>query len=319
MPAAISVISSTLVGCVGCQAGIEYLQTYVKNSLNLITFASFVFTATYGLIFHSKFFTVPNHIPIKSYASIVAIFFTVNMANNYAIKFAIYFPLFIIFKSGTLIANMSMGYILRNYRYNIKQIMAVMVVTAGIIIFTLASYEPNSEMIRIGIDTSNWIIPIPPFLCGIALLSFALILSAYLGLYQETFYQKHGKHNEEMMFFVHFLSIPAFALIGNEMGEAFESANSTPSFEVFGIDMIVPRAWVYILIICLFQFLCTRSVYSLSSVTTSLNVTMVLTLRKFFSLLISFLVFNNSFNMFHIIGASFVFIGSFLFSTSFKS
>uniref|UniRef100_A0A8R1IRL5 Uncharacterized protein n=1 Tax=Caenorhabditis japonica TaxID=281687 RepID=A0A8R1IRL5_CAEJA len=66
-------------------------------------------------------------------------------------------------------------------------------------------------------------------------------------------------------------------------------------------------------------FGCTKGVYMLSAVTTSLNVTMVLTLRKFFSLLISFLVFENAFNMFHVIGAAFVFIGTFMFSVSFKS
>ncbi|UMM27300.1 hypothetical protein L5515_010653 [Caenorhabditis briggsae] len=314
---AAAVISMTLFGCVGCQAGIEYLQTYVKNSLNLITFSSFIFTATYGLMFHSKFFTVPNRIPIKSYAKIVAIFFTVNMANNLALKFAIYFPLFIIFKSGTLLTNMTMGYIIRSYRYNLKQIIAVIVVTAGIVIFTLASYEPGAENIRSGIDSNSWTIPVPPFVVGICLLSFSLILSAYLGLYQETFYQKHGKHNEEMMFYVHFLSIPAFALVGDEMMPAFYAANKTPSFVVAGIDTVVPSAWIYIFAICLFQFGCTKGVYMLSAVTTSLNVTMVLTLRKFFSLLISFFVFNNAFNMFHTIGAAFVFIGTFLFSVSF--
>uniref|UniRef100_A0A1I7TQW6 UAA transporter n=1 Tax=Caenorhabditis tropicalis TaxID=1561998 RepID=A0A1I7TQW6_9PELO len=300
---ALAVISTTLFGCVGCQAGIEYLQKYVKNSLNLITFSSFIFTATYGLIFHSKFFTVPNRIPIRSYAKIVAIFFTVNMANNLALKFAIYFPLFIIFKSGTLLTNMTMGWIIRSYRYNLKQVIAVIVVTAGIVIFTLASYEPGASNIRSGIDSNSWMIPVPPFIVGIGLLSFSLILSAYLGLYQETFYQKHGKHNEEMMFYVHFLSIPAFALVGDEMMPAFHAANDTPSFVVAGIDTVIPSAWIYIFAICLFQsvfplledpyslisrFGCTKGVYMLSAVTTSLNVTMALTLRKFFSLLISF-------------------------------
>ncbi|CDO41128.1 UAA transporter [Caenorhabditis elegans] len=212
---------------------------------------------------------------------------------------------------------MTMGWIIRNYQYSLKQISAVVVVTAGIVIFTLASYEPGAQNIRSGIDSNSWLIPIPPFVVGLALLSFALILSAYLGLYQETFYQKHGKHNEEMMFYVHFLSIPLFAFVGDDMVPAFHAAYSTPSFVIAGLDTVVPSAWVYIFAICLFQFACTKGVYMLSAVTTSLNVTMVLTLRKFFSLLISFIVFENVFNMFHIIGAAFVFIGTILFSVSF--
>uniref|UniRef100_A0A8R1EMF1 UDP-xylose and UDP-N-acetylglucosamine transporter n=1 Tax=Caenorhabditis japonica TaxID=281687 RepID=A0A8R1EMF1_CAEJA len=148
---------------------------------------------------------------------------------------------------------MTMGWIIRGYQYSLKQISAVCVVTAGIVIFTLASYEPGDKNIRSGIDSSTWPIPIPPFIVGVCLLSFSLVLSAYLGLYQETFYQKHGKHNEEMMFYVHFLSIPAFALVGDEMYSAFHVANSTPSFIVSGIDTVIPSAWVYIFTICLFQ------------------------------------------------------------------
>lgn len=40
---------------------------------------------------------------------------------------------------------MTMGWIIRNYQYSLKQISAVVVVTAGIVIFTLASYEPGAQ------------------------------------------------------------------------------------------------------------------------------------------------------------------------------
>ncbi|CAD6191969.1 unnamed protein product [Caenorhabditis auriculariae] len=302
------VIASALLGCVGCQAGVEYLQTKVKESLNLLTFASFCFTAFIGLIFQSRFFTVSNRIPISAYVQIVVIFFIVNMANNYAIKFDIYFPLFIIFKSGTLLVNMLLGAVLRNYRYTFSQISAVIIVTIGIVLFTLASYTPKEKTSAVH---GLWL-PVPPFFIGILLLTIALVLSAYLGIIQEQFYQTYGKHNDEMMFYVHFLSIPAFALLGEELKDAWSAANATST-----IGLGVPSAWAYIAAICVLQYLCTRSVYKLSSVTSSLNVTMVITLRKFLSILISFVVFDNSFSFWHALGAALVFIGSILFTKSF--
>ena len=37
---------------------------------------------------------------------------------------------------------------------------------------------------------------------GIVLLTFALFMSARMGIYQECLYQKHGKHPREALFFI---------------------------------------------------------------------------------------------------------------------
>ncbi|KAK6015430.1 UAA transporter family protein, partial [Ostertagia ostertagi] len=162
------------------------------------------------------------------YLKIVVIFFIVNLCNNYSIKCDIYFPLFIIFKSGSLLANIILGFTLRNHFYTRKQIASVISVTCGIVLFTLASYDPvaNSKA-----SESVRFFSIQPF-------------------FIEDMYRVYGKHAKESMFMVHFLSIPGYALLGDEIVEAFHAANHTPPLSIFGCDLFIPTAWGYILGIC---------------------------------------------------------------------
>ncbi|ETN84234.1 UAA transporter family protein, partial [Necator americanus] len=244
------------------------------------------------------------------YLKIVCIFFVVNFCNNYAIKCDVYFPLFIIFKSGSLLANIIFGFTLRGHVYTPREIFSVFIVTGGIVIFTLASYERKPSTSASDVEFFG----IPPFFIGVALLTVALMLSAYLGVCQEDMYKVHGKHAKESMFMVHTLSIPGFLLLGGEITDAFHAANNTEQLNLFGYDLIIPVAWANIFGICILQYICINNVYRLTALTTSLNVTMVISLRKFISLFVSFSVFGNPFNIFHFCGAFFVFVGSLMFS-----
>lgn len=65
--------------------------------------------------------------------------------------------------------------------------------------------------------------------------------------------------------------------------------------------------------IIFFRFTCIRSIYRLNSTLSSLQLTMILTLRKFISLFASVLIFKNQFNGMNMIGTILVFIGTLLF------
>ncbi|PSN38402.1 UDP-xylose and UDP-N-acetylglucosamine transporter [Blattella germanica] len=60
--------------------------------------------------------------------------------------------------------------------------------------------------------------------------------------------------------------------------------------------------------------LCINSVYVLTSECTSLTVTLVVTLRKFVSLLFSIMYFKNDFTIYHWIGTILVFGGTLIFT-----
>ncbi|EFP08969.1 hypothetical protein CRE_17659 [Caenorhabditis remanei] len=67
--------------------------------MNLMTFSTFLFISTIGLVFTSKFFTVKNQIPLKGYVKTVSMFFIVNVVNNQALNYHVPVPLHIIFRS----------------------------------------------------------------------------------------------------------------------------------------------------------------------------------------------------------------------------
>lgn len=76
----------------------------------------------------------------------------------------------------------------------------------------------------------------------------------------------------------------------------------------------IPIAWIYLFANCLTQYLCISSVFVLTTECSSLTVTLVVTLRKFVSLLFSIVYFNNPFTIYHWIGTTLVFVGTLIFT-----
>lgn len=79
-------------------------------------------------------------------------------------------------------------------------------------------------------------------------------------------------------------------------------------------SIVVPVVWIYLLLNILTQYLCISSVYVLTTECASLTVTLVITLRKFLSLVFSIVYFQNPFTLVHWIGTALVFGGTLLFA-----
>lgn len=110
----------------------------------------------------------------------------------------------------------------------------------------------------------------------------------------------------------HLLPLPGFLLLYNNIWEHMVIASNTESIHLLIGD--VPIAWVYLVANCLTQYLCISSVFVLTSECSSLTVTLVVTLRKFVSLLFSIVYFNNPFTVYHWIGTFMVFFGTLIFT-----
>lgn len=85
-----------------------------------------------------------------------------------------------------------------------------------------------------------------------------------------------------------------------------------PLFAIGGFPL--PKMWVYLLGNCVTQYVCIRGVFVLTTECPSLVVTLVITLRKFVSLLFSIFYFNNSFTSYHWVATAMVFSGTGLFT-----
>ncbi|KAG1701197.1 UDP-xylose and UDP-N-acetylglucosamine transporter [Nymphon striatum] len=296
------------------------ISKHKKNhpgSGNIITFAQFIFVSIHGFMFYSKFGRKKPAIPLRFYVTMVVIYFGVSVTNNYALNFKIALPLHMIFRSGSLLANMVLGIVMLKKRYKLSKYISVFMITIGIIVCTIASAKDINnpdEKSQDGDVFTDYLI----WIFGLSMLTFALLMSARLGIYQETLYAKHGKHADEALFYCHTLPLPGFLLMA---GDIYHHANlfsqSVPVLiPIFGIG--VPKMWLFLLGNVITQYVCIRGVYTLTTECSSLTVTLVITLRKFFSLMFSIYYFQNPFSVYHWIGTFLVFSGTLLFTEVFN-
>uniref|UniRef100_A0AAF5RTE9 UAA transporter family protein n=1 Tax=Wuchereria bancrofti TaxID=6293 RepID=A0AAF5RTE9_WUCBA len=188
-----------------------------------------------------------------------------------------------------------------------------MFVSVGVVLFTLADQFSKHPIIEKD-GKSVHPLSILHFNPGIFLLIFATLLSAYLGICQEDLYCTYGDHSQEGIFFIHFLSLPGFLFFYNDIWQAVVHFNSSDIFFIFGLRFPLPLLWIYMVLNCIFQWICITNVHTLISLTTSLNVAMVITLRKFLSMVLSVILFKNPFTFMHCIGCLLVLLGTIAFT-----
>ncbi|XP_060076272.1 UDP-xylose and UDP-N-acetylglucosamine transporter-like [Ylistrum balloti] len=297
-------------GCCSNVVFLEYLVSSFPGSGNIITFSQFLFIAVEGFIFTSKFGTKKSAIPIKQYIFMVCFFFVVQVLNNYAFTFNISMPLQMIFRAGSLMASLTLGVMLKGRQYTKGKYVSVTLITIGIIMCTIASSQvkesvPSNE----GEDLYSFTM----WTAGIVFLTTALFLSAGMGLFQESVYSKYGKHPREALFFNHALPLPGFLLLMNNIKDHALLFNQTEHLELIA-GITVPRMWFFLAANVLTQYVCIRSVFVLTTECKALTVTLVVTLRKFVSLLFSIWYFENEFTLVHWLGSMCVFLGTLMFT-----
>ena len=95
--------------------------------------------------------------------------------------------------------------------------------------------------------------------------------------------------------------------------ETFARLFFTAPLALFDFNFQIPKLWAYLAGNLVTQYICIRSVYVLTSECASLTVTLVVTLRKFMSLMFSIFYFQNPFTLYHWFGTVLVFGGTLIF------
>ncbi|XP_015610107.1 UDP-xylose and UDP-N-acetylglucosamine transporter-like [Cephus cinctus] len=309
------------IACVflGCCTNVVFLELLVKEdpgSGNLITFSQFFFIALEGFLVTSKCGTVKPRIGIKDYMILVSMFFVSSVCNNYAFDFNIPMPLHMIFRAGSLIANMILGILILKKKYTFSKYLSVLMISFGIVICTIISGADVKSTQPVKGDS----LPTTPWddffwwILGIILLTVALFISARMGIYQEVLYARYGKHAKEALYYTHLLPLPLFITLTSNIWEhTVLAVNSAPmAVPIIGITM--PKTILYLIGNVLTQYMCIRSVFVLTTECPSLTVTLVITLRKFISLIFSIVYFQNPFTIYHWVGTVLVFTGTIIFT-----
>lgn len=302
-------------GCCTNVIALEDLVRQVPKCGNLITLSQFLFITLISLPSQLEFDSFPRlrarQVPLYRWAVMVGLYFGVSTLNNLALGYQVSIPLHIVFRSSGLIANMLCGWLVASKRYPRQQIVAVVMVSVGVVMATLSSVSTerqNSEETRL-------VHGVPETLVGIVFLSMGVLLAALLGLYQETTYRLYGKHWQEGLFYNHLLALPMFLVFYQDI---FRQSRALTQ-QSYGIEIWqweLPSLWVSLALNVLSQLMCVTGVHRMTAMSSSLSLNVVLNLRKLVSLVISVVWFRNQVRWEMVVGCGLVFVGTFAYSRS---
>lgn len=137
---------------------------------------------------------------------------------------------------------------------------------------------------------------------------------AVLGHIQENTYKTYGMNWKEGLLYQHLLGIPFFMIILSPkiMKGNINIVSTTKDIEIYNFR--ISEVCFYMIMNVITQCVCIQGVYSLTSSFGTLTCTLVLTLRKLLSLILSIWYFNNVFTLYHWIGLFFVITGTLFYS-----
>lgn len=237
-----AVLGLILGGCCSNVFSLEVLIRQAPASGHLITLAQFTLVALEGLYSHLHWIRwksrrslwdhicplrlKPRSVPLYHWLAMVSLFWGVSVLNNYALAFDIPMPFHIVFRSAGLVMSLVMSWAVFGKRYSWSQIGAVLTVSIGILLATLASSNSGNTSILPVLDSAKWV-------TGIGILVLALFLSAVMGQYQQYLYSTFGRDWREGLFYTHFLALPAFALMSSSISQEYIRYSEAPRIYPF--------------------------------------------------------------------------------------
>ncbi|GMK55345.1 hypothetical protein CspeluHIS016_0204010 [Cutaneotrichosporon spelunceum] len=307
----LAILSLVFGGCCSNVWALEAVLKSYPSSGTFLTFAQFLYVAvqTIGsqLVWTKGRWTPTwrrNVVPIKRWMVQVVLFFTIPVTVH------------IIFRSGGLCVSMLTGYFIGRKRYSVGQI--------------VSSTAPDAE--------TEYFSERVQYISGIGLLSLALFLSAWLGLWQESTYRQYGNQWREALFYNHFLSLPFFLPMYSSLSRTFSAYISSPPITLLAVptpdialfphiddakgqlvrwrELAVPGALLALAVNVITQGLCIRGVNRLTSRVSSTTVNLILTVRKAVSLALSVWYYGSGWSWGLIVGGAMVLGGTLVYSTA---
>ncbi|KAB8254290.1 UAA transporter family-domain-containing protein [Aspergillus pseudonomiae] len=164
----------------------------------------------------------------KSWLVYTTFFVAVNLLNNWAFAYKISVPLHIILRSGGPVASMLVGYAFNAKRYSHGQILAVAMLTIGVIAAALADARMKGQSTSVGYHQNDS--TMASTMIGFGILALAMVLSAFQGVYADRLYESYGRnHWKEALFYSHTLSLPLFLPTYSHLLAQWRALLSSPS------------------------------------------------------------------------------------------
>jgi len=247
----------------------------------------------------------PRQVPLGRWAIQVLLVITSSLLNNWAHAYKVSLTILIVFRSAGLGISMLFGFLFLKKRYTESQVLCVVIVSAGVVLATVSRPNTSANSATITFDSME---DTKTYIIGVSMMVVSSVATGFLGLLQELTYQTYGPCWKEGVFYTHFLSLPVFAFLLDDIKLGISKLSSTSSG--------TPSAFPFIVLLCnvVTQLICVSGVNKLSAQMSSVSTNLVLTTRKALSLCFSVWWFGNGWNAKFGLGAAMVFLGSISFS-----
>lgn len=277
---------------------------------------------------------------MRKWFFMAAMFYAVNMLNNWAFAFNISVPVHIILRSFGSVFTMLAGWI-RGKKYSVLQVLSVAILTAGVLVsawadaaekvrftyqYNVGTSDTDHDSAQGKTKSTQTTTSASDFTLGLTILLVAQALSAYMGVYTEDVYANHGASWSENLFYSHFLALPLFLPLSGTLQRQYARLAATPALDVsslknsspFPFPSAVlkaiqpfldssPRGLVFLMANAMTQLLCISGVNILCARASAVTVTIVLNIRKLVSFILSTWLFGHHLGGMMMLGAALVF------------
>jgi UDP-xylose/UDP-N-acetylglucosamine transporter B4 len=229
-------------------------------------------------------------IPMRSHVLMGLLFFASSTLNNVVFQYGVSVPLHMLVRSASIATTLLLNYVIRRRTCSWRRLWSAALVSVGMLFCIDWRHDPDQGLLS------------GP-LMGNALLVVSLFLSSGLGIMQEHNAEQYGNDNAlECMFFMHLVAMPLFLVFAP--GSIFGFGTNWPSLTppaLFGNSKTLS---MFALNTAL-HFCCTFSGFQLFNRRGgALSGTLLITLRKGVSLLLSTLLFGTRIGPRHLVGAA---------------
>eukprot|EP01100_Stratorugosa_tubuloviscum_P011861 TRINITY_DN5394_c0_g1_i1.p1 TRINITY_DN5394_c0_g1~~TRINITY_DN5394_c0_g1_i1.p1 ORF type:complete len:190 (+),score=50.03 TRINITY_DN5394_c0_g1_i1:194-763(+) len=147
------------------------------------------------------------------------------------------------------------------------------------------------------------------WICGVLMMLITTFGLALQGHLQAAKNKKYGANSRESLFWVHTFSIPLFLFFISGINEQMVKWNNSKSIEIFN-NITIPEMWLLCIGNLITQYICASGVHKVVASFGSLTASLITSIRKCLTLIISVWYFNSIFSLQHWIGSILVFGGA---------
>ncbi|CAK8994136.1 unnamed protein product [Durusdinium trenchii] len=313
-------------GCMGAIVAMEVVLKGDPKSGNLLTL-----TAVLMVLFQSIPGRLTRHglkplaAPWRSHGTFAALWVSMSVLANYAFAYKISVAIFTLIRSCNIIATVLLGFLVFGQRFSVEQLACVVAVTLGIFLASMGEMKtlqsPSCDGTGCGTTASAEIgstseVDIGTWLIGLGMLAFVQLLQGFLGNVQSNYYRIYkdlAPKNElcdEFLFTSHIVALAPLFFLKEDIMAAAESAWFSEPLPLVPVPSRL--AWLFINNVS--QTICLKGVFRTSACVSPLALTIILSVRKFLSVVVSIVIFSNPWTILHSIATVLIFGGAFAYS-----